>query len=241
MSGHSRWSKIQHKKGKTDKARSSLFTKLLKSVTVAAQQGGDVNMNFSLRIAVDKAKASNVPKDNIERAIKKGSGEGKNGVVYEEGLYEGFGPGGVAIIVETLSDNSNRTVAEVKHAFSKGGSMGASGSVQWQFIQLGMIRLASEQKKGIKDWDDFQLELMDVGVEDIVEGDLGVELIMPKEQLKKVLDIFATKNIELEDSGLEWIAKDSVEIDKEITEKLENFLEKMDECEDVKEVYTNVA
>ena len=241
MSGHSRWSKIQHKKGKTDKARSSLFTKLLKSVTVAAQQGGDVDMNFSLRIAVDKAKASNVPKDNIERAIKKGSGEGKGGVVYEEGLYEGFGPGGVAVIVETLSDNSNRTVAEVKHIFSKGGSMGASGSVQWQFNQLGVIRLGAEQKKGIQDWDDFQLELMDAGVEDIVEEDLGVELTMPKEQLKKVLDIFATKKIGLEDSGLEWIAKDKITIDSETTEKLENFLEKMDDCDDVKEVYTNVA
>ncbi|PIT86910.1 MAG: YebC/PmpR family DNA-binding transcriptional regulator, partial [Candidatus Magasanikbacteria bacterium CG10_big_fil_rev_8_21_14_0_10_43_6] len=134
MSGHSKWSKIQHKKGRTDKARSNLFTKLLRSVTLAAQEGGmDPDMNFSLRLAVEKAKAGNVPKDNIDRAIKKGGGAAKDGVVFEEVVYEGFGPHGVALIIEALTDNKNRTVSEIKHLLAKsGGSLAGPGSVQWQ-------------------------------------------------------------------------------------------------------------
>ena len=244
MSGHSRWSKIQHKKGRTDKARSSLFTKLLRAITVAAQQGGgDVDMNFSLRIAVDKAKAGNVPKDNIERAIKKGSGEGKDGVVYEEGMYEGFGPGGIAVLVEVLTDNKNRTGSEVKHTFSKcGGSMGGPGSVQWQFEHLGIITLKKNvlQEKGL-DFDDFSLEMIDAGAQDIKEHDDIVEIITAKEDLKKVLDVVIEKGIESEDSGLEWVAKETNEIDEATQEKLAKLYDAFDDNDDVKEVYTNVA
>jgi YebC/PmpR family DNA-binding regulatory protein len=244
MSGHSRWSKIQHKKGKTDKARSSLFTKLLRAITVSAGQGGgDVEMNFSLRIAVDKAKASNVPKDNIDRAIKKGSGEGKDGVVYEEGVYEGFGPGGVAILVEVLTDNRNRTASEVKHLFSKcGGSMGGPGSVQWQFENLGIITLKKEalKEKGL-DFDEFSMEMLDAGAKDIKEHADGIEIITAKEDLKKVLDAVIEQKLEPEESGLEWIAKEPVEIDEELQGKIARIYEAFDENDDVKEIYTNVA
>ncbi|MBT3816812.1 MAG: YebC/PmpR family DNA-binding transcriptional regulator [Candidatus Magasanikbacteria bacterium] len=244
MSGHSRWSKIQHKKGKTDKARSSLFTKLLRAITVAAGQGGgDVEMNFSLRIAVDKAKASNVPKDNIDRAIKKGSGEGKNGVVYEEGVYEGFGPGGVAILVEVLTDNRNRTASEVKHLFSKcGGSMGGPGSVQWQFEHLGIITLKKEsvKEKGL-DFDEFSMEMLDAGAKDIKDHVDGIEIITAKEDLRKVLDAVIEQKLEPEESGLEWIAKEPVEIDEELQGKIARVYYAFDENDDVKEIYTNVA
>jgi len=240
MSGHNKWSKIQHQKGRTDKARSSVFTKLLRTVTIAAQKGSDPNMNFSLRLAIDKAKSENVPKDNIERAIKRGSGEGKEGVVYEEGIYEGFGPGGVAILVETLTDNNNRTVSEMKHLFSKyGGTLGASGSVQWQFKRYGVVRISQEEKNKITDWESFELELMDAGVEDIKEQEEGVELITSVENLKKVLDYLKQKNLTPEDSGMEWVAKDTIELDNETGEKLDVLVEMLEECDDVNEVYTN--
>jgi len=241
MSGHSKWSKIQHKKGKNDKARSSAFTKLLRAIVIAASQGGsDPDMNFSLRLAIQKAKAGNVPKDNIERAIKRGSGEGKDAAQFEEAIYEGFGPAGVAVIVETLTDNKNRTVSEVKHTFSKyGGSMGAIGSVQWQFERKGLILLTNEQKNALGDWDEQQLELMDKGIDDIEESPEGVQLLMPMEQLKEALDFLKEKNVEPEESGLEWIAKEAMELDETGHEKLQKLLDVLDESDDVKDVYTN--
>jgi len=243
MSGHSKWSKIQHKKGKVDKARSSMFTKLLRAITVVAQQGGgDVNMNFSLRLAVDRAKAGNVPKDNIERAIKRGTGEDKEGVVFEELVYEGFGPDGVAILVEVLTDNKNRTVSDIKHLFSKhGGSLGSPGSVQWQFEQLGTVTFKKDilQEKGL-DFDDFSLEMVDAGAQDIKEHDEFVEIITAKEDLKKVLDAVIGEGIEPEDSGLEWVAKETIEVDVATQEKIEKLSDAFDENEDIKEIYTNI-
>jgi len=241
MSGHSKWSKIQHKKGKIDKARSSVFTKLLRAITVCAQQGGgDLDMNFSLRLAVQKAKAANVPKDNIERAIKKGTGELSEGVRFEEVLYEGFGPQGIGFVVETMTDNTNRTVSEVKHVFTKhGGSLGGPGSVTWQFLQKGVLRFSLEERKKISDWDSFQLTLMDAGVEDIKEYEEGIELQCAKEDLQNAVAACEQAGIELEDSGLEWIANESISVDDELKEKIENIYEALDELDDVKSIYTN--
>ena len=242
MSGHSKWSKIRHKKGKADKARSSSFTKLLRAVMVAAQSGGDPDMNFSLRLAIDKAKAGNVPKDNIERAVKKGSGEAKDGVVFEEALYEGFGPGGVAMLVECLTDNKNRTVSDVKYILTKnGGSMAGSGAVQWQFEHKGVVRLSAETKQAVQDWDSLELALMDAGAQDIKESEFGIEIVSAMEDLKKILDAVAEAGATSEDSGLEWVAKDTVDIDEGVAVKLESLLEKFEENDDVTEVYTNVA
>jgi YebC/PmpR family DNA-binding regulatory protein len=242
MSGHSKWHKIQHKKGKADSARSNLFTKLSRAVTVAASSGGgDPAMNFSLRLAIDKAKAGNVPKDNIERAIKRGTGELNDGKIFEEVTYEGFGPSGVAFLVETVTDNKNRTVSEIKHAFSKfGGSMGGPGSVQWQFSNLGVIRISAEKKEGLGDkWSDLELDLMDAGVDDIIENELGVEFHCVPTSFQKVLEVINSYNLEIEDSGLEWIARETVNLGEQESVSVEKLYDTLDELEDVKAVYTN--
>lgn len=241
MSGHSKWSKIQHKKGKKDKARSGVFTKLLKAISVAAMSGGDPDMNFSLRLAIEKAKAANVPKDNIERAIKKGTGDLNDGKVIEEVVYEGFGVSGVAFIIEAMTDNRNRTGPEIKSTLSKrGGSLGSQGSVQWQFEHKGIIRFSNEKKKALADWDSFQLELMDVGAEDILEDVDGVGIFSAVENLKKVLDKVAEAGIEPDDSGLEWIPKETMEVSDEIAEKNMNLYELLNELDDVSAVYVNI-
>lgn len=243
MSGHSKWHNIQAKKGKADKARSNIFTKLARMVSVAAQQGGgDVNMNFSLRLAVDKAKAANMPKDNIERAIKRGTGELAGEMALQEVMYEGFGPNGVAFLVECVTDNLNRTVSEVKNAFSKnGGSMGGQGSVKWQFAEKGVVRFVADKKKEIKDWDSVQLELMDSGVEDIKEDENGVELFSTRENFQKMVGAVQKLGIEPDESGLEWIAKETIKLDEGDSERVAKFYEAIDELDDVRAVYTNEA
>ncbi len=242
MSGHSKWSKIRHKKGKADKARSGSFTKLLKAIVVAAQGGSDPAMNFALRLAVDKAKAGNVPKDNIEKAIKRGAGELDGEAVIEQVIYEGYGPGGIAVLVECSTDNRNRTVAEVKHAFSKyNGSMGASGSVQWQFEHLAVIMFDAEKKSAVGDWDEFEMALIEAGASDVNVSDEGVEVSGPKESFQKLSEAVSSVGIEPDDAGLKWVAKDPVPVDENTASKMETLYEKLDDLEDVDEVYTNEA
>ena len=243
MSGHSKWSKIQHKKGKNDKARGNLFTKLSRAITLAAQQGGgDIDMNFSLRLAVQKGKVGNLPKDNITRAIKRGTGELKDGAMLTEALYEGFGPSGVAFLVETVSDNKNRTVSEVKHAFSKyGGSLGANGSVQWQFDRLGVIRVRKELIDGLSSWDDVELAFIDAGAKDIKMGPFGVEVYVEASQFQTVLGVLKTVFIEPDESGMEWIAKETVSCDEATSAKVESLYDALDVLDDVKAVHTNEA
>lgn len=210
MAGHNKWSKIQHKKGKNDKARSNLFTKLLRAIVLAAQQGGgDPAMNFSLRLAIEKAKAGNVPKDNIERAIKKGTGELKDGAKIEEVTYEGFGPKGVALVIETMTDNTNRTVSEVKHVLTKhGGSLGGPGSVMWQFVHKGVVRISNEQLATNKERkDELELALMDAGMEEMNESEFGLEIVCPKDQFQQVLEVVEKDfDITPDDSQLEWLS-----------------------------------
>ena len=241
MSGHSKWSKIQHKKGATDAKRSNIFTKLGKAVTIAAQQGGgDPEMNFSLRLAIDRAKGANMPKDNIEKAIKRGTGEGAEGVQLQELIYEGFGPAGGAFLVGAVTDNTNRTGSEIKNAFSKaGGSLGGPGTVQWQFEQKGVVRFTADKKAQLSDWDSTQLELMDAGVEDIKDAEDGVELFSARENFQKMMDVVNKFGIEPDDSGLQWIAKEEIDLDDETSEKVEKLYDTLDELDDVKEVYTN--
>ncbi len=241
MSGHSKWQKIQHKKGKADKARSNIFTKLTRAITVAVQQGGrDPEMNFSLRLAIDKAKAANVPKDNIERAIKKGTGEMKDQDRLQEVVYEGFGPGGVAVVVEAVTDNSNRAVSEIKHIFSKNdGSLAGPGSVLWQFEQMGAARLVKNKKERVEDWESAQLALMDAGVSDINESEDGVKLVCAKENFQQMMEALQQLGIEPDDSGLQWMAKEEVETDEQTAEKMERLREALEELDDVKDVYTN--
>lgn len=241
MSGHSKWHNIQGKKGKMDMLKANAFTKLARLITVAAQQGGgDPNMNFSLRLAIDKAKAVNMPKDNIERAIKKGSGGGSAETTLHEVIYEGFGPNGVAILVEALTDNPNRTVSEVKNMFARhGGTMGGQGSVQWQFSHLGVARLDPEQKKKISNFEDFELTLIDAGAEDIIDSENGLEIRSSINNLKKILEAVKKIGIEPSEFGLEWMAKETITLDEEAGQKLSSFYDAFDDLDDVKELYTN--
>lgn len=242
MSGHSKWHNIQAKKGKADKARSNIFTKVSRLITVAAREGGgNPDMNFSLRIAVDKAKAVNMPKDNIERAIKRGTGELKDGVIIEEVIYEGFGPSGVAFLVEALTDNKNRTVSEIKNVFTKyGGSMAGVGAVKWQFVRLGVVRLDVNQKSKILNHkSDFELELIDAGAEDIVDSEFGLEIKCPVEKFQAVSEVVKKYGLETESSGLEWVAKEPVALDEATSEKVSHLYDAFDEMDDVREVYTN--
>jgi YebC/PmpR family DNA-binding regulatory protein len=242
MSGHSKWSKIQHKKGKADKARSNLFTKLSRAVTIAAQTGGgDPEMNFSLRLAIDKAKAGNVPKDNIDRAVKRGAGELKDEAAVEEVIYEGYGPDGVPFLVETMTDNKNRTVSEVKHALSKhGGSLGSPGTVQWQFERMGVVRIAGEEAKKIVDKkDEFELAMIDAGASDIDTSEYGIEIRCPMQAFQSVLEAVQTFNVEPDDSGLEWIANEELVLDEAVSKKTEELADALDELDDVQAVYTN--
>ncbi len=241
MSGHSKWHNIQVRKGKQDKKRSATFTKLAQFITIAAQNGTDPEMNFSLRLATEKARQANMPKENIERAIKKGAGELGDGVQLDELTYEGFGPGGVAIMIDVVTDNKNRSVGDVKNiAGKKGGTIGAPGSVQWQFDRRGVTRVESEEiHKYEKDRENIELSLMDAGALDIVWDENGLEIISTIEDLKKITSALQAVQISIEESGLEWVAKEKIEIDEEIGEKLGNLIEALEEYDDVRAVYTN--
>jgi len=242
MSGHSKWHNIQGKKGKADKARGNIFTKLAKAITIAAQHGGgDPEMNFSLRIAIEKAKATNMPKDNIEKAIKRGVGELDGGAQLQELVYEGFGPSGVAVLVEALTDNSNRTASEIKHVFGRfGGSLGGPGSVQWQFQHLGVIHLGEIIRNKIQETkDDFELALIDAGADDIIDNETDIEIRCAMEKFSDVVGALKKIGIEPDDSGLEWIAKECVKLDDEASVKVGKFYDALDELDDVENIYTN--
>jgi YebC/PmpR family DNA-binding regulatory protein len=241
MSGHSKWHNIQGRKGKQDALRSNMFTKAAKVITIAAGKGGsDPMMNFSLRLAIEKAKAAGMPKDNIERAVKKGSGESGDGNKMEEIMYEGYGPSGTAIIIKTVTDNKNRTVQELKHILDgAGGSLGNSGSVLWMFNQFGWAQISGEQL-GVISRDDFEMAMIEAGAEDIQNGEEGAIDIKSKvENLKKVLDKLKELGIEPKDSGLIWEAKDKVVADKALQGKLENLFGEFEENDDIEDWYTN--
>jgi YebC/PmpR family DNA-binding regulatory protein len=239
MSGHSKWHNIQGRKGKQDAVRSNIFTKLAKAITIAAQKGGDPATNFSLRLAIEKAKEVSMPKDNIDRAIKRGTGELEGGKM-EELLYEGFGPGGVAIMVKAVTDNKNRTAPDIKHIFSKyGGNMGGAGSVQWMFGEWGTIVIGKNYlEKGRLE---LELALIEAGAEDIQDDDEGILVKAKVENLQKVLNTLKELNIEPLRSGIEWIAKDTVVIDEEAGGKLEGLFGELEVHDDVENYFTNAS
>lgn len=240
MSGHSKWHNIQGKKGKADKAKANIFTKISRAITMAAQSGGgDPTMNFSLRLAIDKAKEVNMPKDNIDRAVKKGTGELKDGVELQEVVYEGYGPGGVALMVESVTDNTNRALTEIKNVFTKmGGSLGSKGAVAWQFEYKAVLRISAEKRGEIKNWEELELSLMDAGVDDIRESENGVELIGPKEKFQAMIEVLQKAGITPDSSGLEWMAKETLELSEEHSQALEQLIDGLHDLDDVKEVYT---
>ncbi|MBT5808691.1 YebC/PmpR family DNA-binding transcriptional regulator [Candidatus Uhrbacteria bacterium] len=238
MSGHSKWHNIQKKKGLIDAKRGQVFTKLAKSITIAAKDGGgaDMNFNFQLRVAVDAAKSANMPKDNIERAIKRGTGEGSDGGVIEEIIYEGYGPGGSALLIQCLTDNRNRSNAEVRTVMKKnGGNPGEQGSVMWMFDQKGVIVINATID------DALELALIDAGAEDIKQIDEVVEVVTEVRELKNVLDVIKGLELNVEGAGLEYLAKETLVLNEEDRGKLEELVELLDELDDVDTVFTNEA
>ena len=236
MAGHNKWSKIKRKKGVNDAKRGALFTKLIREITVAAREGGgSVDFNARLRLAVDTAKAASMPAENIDRAIKKGTGE-LEGVNYEEVTYEGYGPGGVALYIECLTDNTNRTVADIRHALTKqDGSLGTDGSVAWQFDRKGQIVVDAT-----KYTEEAVFEAaIEAGAEDIV-GD-GEEFVVTTEvsDFSAVEDALKGAGIEVASAELTRIPKNEVAVAGKDAEKLLKLLDMLDDLDDVQKVHSN--
>jgi len=236
MSGHSKWSQIKRKKGVADAKRGQVFTKLIKEITVAARfGGGDPEGNARLRTAIAAAKAENMPKDNIERAIKKGTGE-LAGVTYEEFPYEGYGPGGAAVLVEVLTDNKNRTTAEVRHIFSRsGGNLGEAGSVAWMFHKKGYIVI----EKAAIDEDKLMEVVLDVGAEDIETGDKEYEVTTDPQKLDAVKKALEKAGIKYQLAELTMYPQSTVAIDGKHAEQMLRLMEQLEEHDDVQKVYAN--
>ena len=237
MSGHSKWSTIKRKKGALDAKRGKIFTKLIKEIMVAARMGGgDIDGNPRLRSAVNAAKAENMPKDNIERAIKKGSGE-LGGAVYDEILYEGYGPGGVAVLVETMTDNKNRTVADIRHFFAKNnGNLGENGCVGWMFDKRGVI---SVDAAGADEEQLMELAL-EAGAEDVVNEDGSFQIYTAPEDFNAVVEALEKSKVKMSEAGILMVPKNTIEVTEEKNAaNLLKLLESLEDHDDVQKVHAN--
>jgi YebC/PmpR family DNA-binding regulatory protein len=236
MSGHSKWHTIKHKKGALDAKRGKVFTKLIREMTIAARiGGGDPNMNPRLRTVVDKAKAANMPADNVKRAIQKGTGD-LEGVNYEDFTMEGYGPGGVAVLVEGTTDNRNRAVSEIRHIFSKhNGNMGTAGCVSYLFHQKGSIAIAAD-----KTTEDALMEIaLEAGADDIVTSPEGFEIYTSPQAYEAVLAAVRTAGIEPDDSEIGKYAENVIELDAGKASQMMRLIEAMEDSDDVNNVWTN--
>ncbi len=236
MSGHSKWSTIKHKKGAIDAKRGQLFTKLARDIVMAARNGGgDPAMNAGLRLAVAKARESNMPGDNVERAILKGTGGGATDALMEI-TYEGYGPGGTAVIVDTVTDNRNRTVAELRAAFSRGGgNLGENGAVAWLFETRGVI---SVDAKG-KDTDDVQLAAIEAGALDVSVDDDDVEVLTEPSDLESVREVLKSAGFKIENAEIARVPKTTIALDEKAAIQAIKLLERIDDLDDVSKVYSN--
>ena len=236
MSGHSKWATTKRKKAVIDSKRGKIFTKLIKEITISARQGGgDSAGNPRLRLAIDNAKAANMPADNIERAVKKATGE-LEGQTYSELTYEGYAPAGIAIIVDVATDNKNRTVAEVRHIFSKhGGGMGESGSVAWMFNKKGVITLPNQGKTE----DEIMEIIIDAGADDMQTEVDFFEVQTSLENFENVRKALIDKKITIENASLQWVAKNTIPIKGEDAEKVIRLIETLEDNDDVQNVFTN--
>jgi len=236
VSGHSKWATIKHKKGKTDAKRGKLFSKLSRAITVAAREGGtDPNMNISLANAIEKAKAESMPKDNIERAIQRGGG-GADGETYEHILYEGYGPAGVAIIVEVLTDNKNRSAAEVRNIFSKhGGQLAQPGAVAWVFERRGSIMVDGSKFAE----DDVMTAAIEAGAEDVVQDGDQFEVLTQPADFTAVRDAIVAAGIEFEQAELTMIPKNTVKLEENDARKTMKIVDALEDSDDVQEVFAN--
>jgi YebC/PmpR family DNA-binding regulatory protein len=236
MSGHSKWSTIKHKKGKTDAARGAAFSKLIREITTAARiGGGDLDSNPRLRSAVDSAKAINMPADNVDRAIKKGTGE-LPGVTYEETVYEGYGPSGVALLIRALTDNKNRSTSEVRHVLDKyGGSMGSAGSVAWQFKSQGLIVVSKDKAEE----DAVLTAALEAGADDVQTEASAYSILTPLGAFEKVKKQLKAAGIESESAELTMVAANNVKLGERDAPKVLKLIEMLEELEEVQQVYAN--
>jgi len=238
MSGHSKWSTIKRKKGAADAKRGAVFTRLTREIVMASREGGsDIDSNFRLRLAVDKARAENMPKDNIERAIRRGTGEDKDGVVFEQIFYEGYAPHGVAVMVESVTDNRNRTVAELRHAFTKaGGNMAEPGAVGWQFERIAYFSFPSSAMNFDKA---FELGI-EAGADDVLEDNGTIEITGPIESFKEIATRLHKAGVQPDEAELRMSPKQEVELDPDHTVQVLRAIETIEDLDDVQNVYSNL-
>ncbi len=236
MAGHSHWASIKHKKGATDAKKGKAFSKIARMITVAARKGGDPDMNAKLQLAIDKARAVNMPKDNVERAIQKGTGAGGAEAELYECTYEGYGPQGSAIMVEILTDNKNRTPPEIRKIFGRfGGNMGESGSVSWMFEKKGLIIVNGA---GLNE-DEFMMLILDAGAEDMQKDGDVFQVVCPQKELAAVKKAIEGKGIKVESADLSWIPKTTVDLDETAGRKALGLMEALEDHDDVQNVYSN--
>jgi len=238
MSGHSKWATIKRKKGAADAKRGQLFTRLTRELVLAAREGGgDSDSNFRLRLAIEKARSQNMPKENIERAIKRGTGESKDGTAYEEVFYEGYAPHGVALMIECVTENRNRTVAEVRHILTRaGGSLGEGGSVAWQFKRAAVFEVPGNEAEMEKL---FDLAVF-AGADDINYDDGMIEIIGPVDSFKTLSDALRQARYQLEEGGLRMIPNQEMELSTENTLQVLRSIEYLEDLDDVQNVYHNL-
>ena len=238
MSGHSKWSTIKRKKGAADAKRGQVFTRLTREIVLAAREGGsDPDSNFRLRIAVEKARTNNMPKDNIERAIKRGSGENKDGTEFEEVTYEGYAPHGVALMISCVTDNRNRTVADIRHVLNRyNGSLGEGGSVAWQFDRVAYFSFEAKAK----DPDQIFELAVEAGADDVKFDEDEIEIIGPVEAFKQLSDRLRLAKIQPEEAGLKMIPTNEIELAVDDTLQVMRVIEAIEDLDDVQEVFSNL-
>jgi YebC/PmpR family DNA-binding regulatory protein len=238
MSGHSKWATIKRKKGAADAKRGQVFTRLTREIVMAARDGGaEPESNFRLRLAIEKARAQNMPKENIERAVKRGSGEGKDGVVYEKVFYEGYGPHHVAMMIECVTENRNRTIAEVRHLLSRaGGNMGEAGSVAWQFKYMAYFSIPAAGA----DFDKIFEIAVENGADDVIQDDDTIEILAPVESFKLVTDGLHAAKITPEEAELRQIPTMEVELTVDQTLAVLKTVDTMEELDDVQNIFHNM-
>jgi YebC/PmpR family DNA-binding regulatory protein len=238
MSGHSKWATIKRKKGVADAKRGQVFTRLTREIVMAARDGGgDADSNFRLRLAIEKARSQSMPKDNIERAIRRGTGESKDGVVFEQVVYEGYGPNGIALVIECVTENRNRTVAEIRHVLTRSnGSLGEAGSTAWQFKRAAYFAIPVEGN----DFDKVFELAVEGGADDVSQDGDTIEIIAPVENFKAMSDRLRDANIQIEEAEIRYFANQEMELSVEDTMQVLRATDALEELDDVQNVFSNL-
>ncbi|MBM2842273.1 MAG: putative transcriptional regulatory protein [Anaerolineales bacterium] len=238
MSGHSKWSTIKRKKAANDAKRGSTFTRLAREIALAAREaGGDAETNFGLRLAVERARAANMPKDNIERAIKRGTGEDKDATAFERILYEGYAPHGVAVMMEVVTDNRNRTVAELRHTLTKaGGTMAEAGAVAWQFRRAAYFSIPA---RGVDREKLFEMAV-EAGADDVVFGEDSIEVFAPVESFKAINDVLHAAGLKAEEAGLRMLPNNTVDLPSDQTVQVMRVVETLEDLDDMQLVFSTL-